>query len=194
MASLFDKLEAEAFRKGYAKRSKEAQKWFMQKTKNMGQVPMNKLLTDERVTKKQRPRVGDMFHFTYDPKHRKTLPYYDRFPLIIMVKKAPGGFYGLNLHYLPPKLRAIFLDRLTEVANNKKFDESTRLKINYDLIKGANKYRYFKPCFKHYLTEHVDSKIVKIDASEWDIAIFLPTENFAKAGTRKVWKDSKGMY
>jgi hypothetical protein len=194
MASLFDKLEAEAFRKGYAKRSKEAQKWFMQKTKNMGQVPMNKLLSDKRVTTKQRPRVGDMFHFTYDPKHRTTLPYYDRFPLIIMVKKAPGGFYGLNLHYLPPKLRAIFLDRLTEVANNKKFDESTRLKINYDLIKGANKYRYFKPCFKHYLTEHVDSKIVKVDASEWDIAIFLPTENFAKAGKRKVWKDSKGMY
>lgn len=194
MGSLFDKIEAEAFRKGYAKRSKEAQKWFLDKTKNMGQIPMNKLLTDKRVTQKQRPRVGDMFHFTYDPKHRTTLPYYDRFPLIIMVQKAPGGFYGLNLHYLPPKVRAIFLDKLTEVASNKKFDESTRLKINYNLIKGANKYKYFKPCFKHYLTEHVDSKIVKIDASEWDIAIFLPTENFAKARKNKVWKDSRGMY
>jgi hypothetical protein len=111
-----------------------------------------------------------------------------------MVDKAPGGFYGLNLHYLPLKQRAIFLDNLSAIANNKRYDETTRLKLSYALLKGASKFKYFAPCFKHYLTSQVDSKIMKVEASEWDIAIFLPTENFAKAKKSKVWKDSRSKW
>jgi len=191
--SLFDKLEAEAFRRGLTKRSDEAQKWFMQRAKTM-KLNMQTVIKDDRLVKKSRPRVGDMFMYHYDPKHRETLPYYDTFPLTIMVDKAPGGFYGLNLHYLPLKHRAIFLDKLSEIANNKKYDETTRLKLSYNLLKSAGKYKYFKPCFKHYLTKHIDSKIMKVEASEWDIAIFLPTERFQKAKKNKVWKDSRGKY
>jgi hypothetical protein len=194
MGSLFDKLESEAYRRGLQKRSKEAQDWFRSQLRGMKKINMHKMLKDDRLKLKQRPRVGDMFMYIYDPKHRKTLPYYDRFPLTIMVSKAPGGFYGLNLHYLPLKQRAMFLDRLTDIANNKKFDETTRLKLNYSLLKSAKKYKYFAPCFKHYLTSQIDSKIVKVEASEWDIAIFLPTENFAKKTKGFVWKQSKRKY
>jgi Fe-S oxidoreductase len=194
MGSLFDKLESEAYRRGLQKRSKEAQDWFKSQLRGMAQINMHKMLKDDRLKTKQRPRIGDMFMYIYDPKHRKTLPYYDRFPLTIMVSKAPGGFYGLNLHYLPLKQRAMFLDRLTDIANNKKFDETTRLKLNYSLLKSAKKYKYFAPCFKHYLTSQINSKIVKVEASEWDIAIFLPTENFAKKKKGFVWKQSKRKY
>jgi len=194
MGSLFDKLESEAYRRGLQKRSKEAQDWFRSQLRGMKKINMHKMLKDDRLKLKQRPRIGDMFMYIYDPKHRKTLPYYDRFPLTIMVSKAPGGFYGLNLHYLPLKQRAMFLDRLTDIANNKKFDETTRLKLNYSLLKSAKKYKYFAPCFKHYLTSQIDSKIVKVEASEWDIAIFLPTENFAKKTKGFVWKQSKRKY
>ncbi len=194
MATLFDKLELEAFRKGLTKRSKEAQDWFRKKVGSMNQINMHNMLKDDRLVRKQRPRVGDMFMYAYDPKHRKTLPYYDRFPLTIMVQKAPGGFYGLNLHYLPLKQRAIFLDKLTKIANNQKYDETTRLKLSYNLLKGAAKYKYFAPCFKHYLTEQIDSKIMKVEASEWDIAIFLPTESFAKKKKTFVWKESRSKW
>ena len=194
MGSLFDKLEAEAFRKGLPKRSKEASEWFRKRIMSMGKINMHTMLKDDRLVKKQRPRVGDMYQYAYDPKHRKTLPYYDRFPLTIMVDKAPGGFYGLNLHYLPLKQRAIFLDNLSAIANNKRYDETTRLKLSYALLKGASKFKYFAPCFKHYLTSQVDSKIMKVEASEWDIAIFLPTESFAKANKNKVWKDSRSKW
>jgi len=194
MGSLFDKLESEAYRAGITKRSKEASKWFRQQIQGMGQINMHKMLKDERLEQKKVPRIGDMFMYVYDPKGRKTLPYYDRFPLTIMVGKAPGGFYGLNLHYLPLKHRAIFLDRLSDIANNKKFDETTRIKLNYKLLKAASKYKYFAPCFKHYLTTHVDSKIMKVQASEWDIAIFLPTENFVRKSKNFVWNQSKRKY
>ena len=124
----------------------------------------------------------------------KTLPYYDTFPLTIVVAKAPGGFFGLNLHYLPPKIRAIFLDKLDDVVNNKKFDKTTRFKVTYKMLAATAKYKYFKPCFKHYLTKHVTSNVMKVSASEWNIAIFLETAAFRKKSTRVVWGDSRRMY
>ena len=64
--------------------------------------------------------------YFYDPKTKDTLPYYDRFPLTIMVGPAPKGFYGLNLHYLPLDIRARFLDSLLDTINNKRYDETTQ--------------------------------------------------------------------
>ena len=192
MASLFDKLESEAFRKGITARSKEAEKWFAKNVKKLGKLGPN-VLKDDRL-KKTRIRAGDMVMYTYDPKLKKTLPYYDTFPLAIIVGKAPGGFHALNLHYLPPKVRAIFLDKLNDVANNQKFDDSTKFKITYKLLKATANYKYFKPCYKHYLTPNVTSNVMKVNAAEWNIAIFLQTAAFRKKSTRYVWGQSRRMY
>ena len=193
MASLFDKLESEAFRKGLTARSKEAETWFKKNVKKLGKLGPN-ILKDERLTKVSPVRPGDMVMYTYNPKLRQTLPYYDTFPLTIVIGKAPGGFFGLNLHYLPPKIRAIFLDHLSATASNKKFNKTTRLKITYQMLKATKKYKYFKPCFKHYLSKHVNSRIMKVDAAEWNIAIFLQTAAFKKKTESFIWTRSRRQY
>jgi hypothetical protein len=132
-----------------------------------------------------------MYHFFYDPKTKEQLPYYDVFPLIFMVGKAENGFYGINLHYLPPQLRAKLMDALYDVVSDKRYDENTKLRLSYNLLQGAAKYRYFKPCFKHYLTKHVQSRFVEVLSTEWDIALFLPTERFRGANKQKIWSDSR---
>ena len=193
MASLFDKLESEAFRKGLVARSKEANNWFSKNVKKLG--PLGKrVLKDDRLVTRQSAKTGEMVMYTYNPKLKKTLPYYDTFPLTIVVGKAPDGFYGINLHYLPPKIRAIFLDNLNNIANNQKFNITTKFKITYNLLKATKNYKYFKPCFKHYLTEKVTSNIMKVNAAEWNIAIFLKTASFKKASASKVWADSRSKY
>ena len=192
MASLFDKLESEAFRKGIQARTKEAEVWFAKNVKKLGKLGPN-VLKDDRL-KKTSIRAGDMVMYTYDPKLKKTLPYYDTFPLAIIVGKAPGGFHALNLHYLPPKVRAIFLDKLNDVTNNQKFDDSTKFKITYKLLQSTKNYKYFAPCYKHYLTPNVTSSVMKVNAAEWNIAIFLQTANFKKASVGTVWADSKRAY
>jgi len=193
MASLFDKLESEAFRKGIQARSKEASVWFQKKAEELGPIG-RKILRDERLEKKTNTRAGDMCMFVYDPKLKKTLPYYDTFPLSIIVGPAKDGFYGINLHYLPPKVRAIFLDKLGDIVSNKKFNASTKFRITYNLLKATKNYKYFKPCFKHYLSQNVSSDIMKVNAAEWNIAIFLQTATFKKAGQGKVWSDSRKQY
>ena len=132
-----------------------------------------------------------MYHFQYEPKTAEKLPYYDRFPLIFMVGPAPGGFYGINLHYLPPQLRARLMDSLYEIKNNSRYDETTKLRISYEILNSSSKFKFFKPTFKHYLSSNVRSKFIEINSTEWDVALFLPTERFMKAKKTRVWADSR---
>jgi len=190
--SFFEKLQLQAFRAGLQPRSDESQKWFRNKLKNIWQVNRQKLLRDSALQRVARQRMGDMYMFFYDPKHKETLPYYDTFPLIIMVEKAPGGFYGLNMHYLPPVLRAKLFDGLAK--SDERYDENTRFRARYRLLQSVRKLKYFKPCFKHYLTKHVEGRISKVEAPEWEIALFMPTQRFKKATATQVYADSRKAY
>ena len=190
MAGLFQKLEFEAFRKGITPRSKESRAWFMNKAKNLN-VSRSKLMKEDPIELRSRPAVGKMYMYFYDPKHKETLPYYDRFPLIVMVGPAPKGFMGLNLHYLPLAIRAKFLDALLDTINNERYDESTRFRLSYEMLKCASKLKAFRPCLKRYLSSHVRSRLAMVPAPEWEIATFLPTADFEKASSSEVYKDSR---
>ena len=193
MAIVFDDLLAKGVRAGeIPARTDGARSWYRDKARTTRFTPDRLIKSDkERLTSKV--MVGRMYHFFYDPKHKKTSPYYDRFPLIFPFKKVRGGFLGINLHYLPLRLRAKLMDGLYGLTRDNKYDEDTRLRISYNILNGAAKYKYFKPCVKHYLTPHVKSRFLEVYAAEWDIALFLPTERFVGANKRAVHADSRKM-
>jgi hypothetical protein len=146
--------------------------------------------TDE-ARKVSSMEFGYMYAFRYDPKTKNDLPYYDTFPLIFPVRMDSDGFLGINFHYLPPVLRAKLMNALYSTLTNKKYDDTTKVKISYSILQSASKYRYFKPMLKKYLRSHVRSQFLEIQVNEWDIAIFLPTESFRKADTGRVWEESR---
>tara|TARA_B100000579_G_scaffold238903_1_gene195898 strand:- start:632 stop:1219 length:588 start_codon:yes stop_codon:yes gene_type:complete len=193
MSNLFQKLELEAFRKGITPRTEESMAWFRRRAYRIRRVNRNELMKDEPINLKAGIAGGGMFMYFYDPKTKDKLPYYDQFPLTVIVDKAPGGFYGLNLHYLNPILRAKLLDALLDTINNKKYDETTKFRLNYKLLKNASKFKHFQPCFKHYLLDHVRSRFGHVPAPEWEIAAFLPMAKWAKASPSQVYADSKRM-
>jgi hypothetical protein len=189
--SLFDKLRTELTSAGIEARSKDSQKWFTDRVRGIKRINEVSFLKDPNLVRKTRFFPGYMYHFTYDPKTKESLPFYDTFPLILAVAPAPGGFYGINLHYLKPLTRAIFLDKLMVIANKTEFDEKTRFKLNYSLLNGAKRFKEFAPCFKHYLTTNITSKLMMVPSQEWETAIFLPTEKFQGAKKNQVWVDSR---
>jgi len=83
------------------------------------------------------------------------------------------------------------MDALYQTANNDRYDETTKLKISYKILDGAARYKEFKPCIKRYLNSQVQSKFMYVFPSEWDIALFLPTERFVGASKSSVWADSR---
>lgn len=190
MASLFQNVKQDAFRAGITPRTKAATAWFRKKAQELRPVRRD-LLQDDEVRLRNRTAIGKMYMYFYDPKHKDTLPYYDRFPLTIIVDPAPNGFYGLNLHYLPVPIRARFLDALFQTLNNEKFDDSTRFRVSYSMLQSATKLKAFQPCFKRYLSAHVRSRFAMVQPSDWEIATFLPTADFEKANLSRVYRDSR---
>jgi len=193
MSNLFQNLELAAFKKGITPRSAESRAWFQKQAAKLGKVNRNQLMKEPELKLTSKQIRGGMFMFFYDPKGKDTLPYYDSFPLTIIVGPAPGGFTGLNLHYLPMVLRAKFLDALMDVTSDTAMDEGTKFNVKYNMLKSATSMKYFKPCFKRYLTSNVRSRFALVPAPEWEIATFLPTQDFQKSSKGSVYADSRRM-
>lgn len=167
--------------------------WLREQAQNIRQVnnPRNLLSQNDRMVTSV--SVGRMYLFMYDPKTKEDLPYYDRFPLIFPFQKVTGGFYGINMHYLPHILRARLMDALYSIVNNTATDDTTKLKLSYRLLNSSSKFRFFKPCVKHYLNSHVKSRFLWVPAQQWDTALFLPLERFVGANKQQVWRNSRRM-
>lgn len=192
--SIFKQISDQRIKAGIRSRTASSEEWFLDKVKGLGMPSRNQLLKDDALKKRNKPLVGDMVMYFYDPKTKDTLPYYDRFPLSIIVGPAPGGFYGLNLHYVNPVARARLVNELFKLAPKNLRDDSRLTKLRYDLLKGVKRYREFEPCFKHYLTSHVKSQIARVPMKDWETAIYLPIQQFKKKGARSVWADSRKIY
>ena len=98
---------------------------------------------------------GHLYMFEYKAKMR-WLPYYDRFPLVYVIKSNKNEFFGANLHYLPIKRRIMAVNKLLKY-NRIEFPRSAS--INTALT-----------CDGFYLDL----------ASVNGTAILLPTEDFVK--------------
>ena len=191
VAYVFDKILARGVRAGQIPaRTKTARTWFRNEASKVSTSP-TALMKEDRTQLRNKAAMGKMYFFFYDPKHKKTLPYYDRFPLIFKIKNVPGGFQGINMHYLPLPLRARLMDALYELSSNTRYNEDTRLKLTYSVLQGVSK--YYKPTFKMYLNDHVKSRFLEISSADWDMALFLPVERFEKSSKSKVWADSRKM-
>jgi len=135
-----------------------------------------------------RPSVGRLNLFGYNPKLRRTLPYYDIFPLVLPLEPITGGFMGMNFHYLPPLLRFKLLERMQATATDQRFDSKTKFDVTYDDVKNI---RIVKPTIKKYLYSHVQTGFLRINADEAAVAIYLPVQRFKKASEAQVYSDSR---
>ena len=166
----FDKISAQI------KTGNEPFTWYRNRIKELGTPSVPELLRSGKLNKTPHPKHLNMF--VYAPKYAKKLPYYDTFPLVMYLKSAEGGFYGLNFHYLPYALRA----RLLDAAGQDKLD-----------VSAVENSRLTKPTIKRYLYGYARSMYRKIDSDDNLTAIMLPVQRFKKASDSRVWGDSRKM-
>jgi hypothetical protein len=195
--SYLDKLKDAIRTNQVAARARAAGNWFRSivnrtKGKFSKETPQTILTRSESLT--TRSVLGKMYFYSYNPKWKDELPWYDTFPLVFPIERYTDGFLGLNFHYLAPKHRAILMDQLKAFANNKAYDETTKLKLTYNMLKGFSKIKRARPTVHRYLTSKVNSKFVLVNADEWEVALFLPVERFKKASKKKVWAHSGTMF
>lgn len=189
--NIFTRIVEEAREKDIRLGTQAARTWFRKKGNNIKNATPERMFSEKDSATTTRILPGYMYMFLYNAKWKDELPYWDKFPLIFPLEKYKDGFLGINLHYLDKRTRARLMDTLYEVLSNDKYDERTKLMINYQILKGLAKKGIIKAIIKRYLYSHVESRFIKIPANEWDIALFLPTARFQKASEQEVWADSK---
>ena len=171
MASVFDDI-----RKAAGNRDKSIN-WYRTKIRDLGnRISASKLLRGGKV--RTRPRMNELQMFFYDPKFKRELPYYDRFPLVLPIESYRDGFLGINFHYLPQPLRIQLLERLD--ARNFEGDYSSLKRI-----------KLIKPCIKRYLTSKFKSGFLRLDETDYLPAVLMPVAQFQKASESRIFADSR---
>lgn len=186
--NLIDKVRAQISNKPLAQGA--AMKWFQSKIKSLGGMTRGEILADKK-RKKSNFLDGSMYFFVYSAKYADVLPYWDKFPLVFPIEFTENGFYGLNFHYLDYRTRLSLLTKLYDLATSTTLSNNTKMRLSYNILVTSAKYKEFKPCIKRYLFTNILSSPVRIGAPDWETVLFLPVDDFQKAGKTKVWNNSK---
>ena len=171
MATIFDRIRADVGDK------EKSLTWYRRKVSELqSRISAGRLMREGKILKT--PGFNQLNFFRYNPKTKAILPYYDVFPLVMPIDSAPGGFLGINFHYLPIPMRM----RLLETLSKRKFAGDYRKLKNIKLV---------KPCIKHYLRSQFASGFYRLEEIDYAPAIFMPVQSFKKAGMTAAHRDSR---
>lgn len=122
--------------------------------------------------------IGQMFFFLYKAE-TKNLPYWDMFPVTIIVGVSEEHFTGLNLHYLPPKLRLVVLKSLIDIDGAKNVSPTKKLAGRATLLERIRKDKLFEQCIKKYRRDRQQSALLRIQPNEWITVAYLNLQKWA---------------
>lgn len=172
---------------------KRSKKWYDEQLSIMkrGGITPNKVLSGSGGSHVTKIVPGNLYFFSYYPKMAEKLPYYDLFPLVFPFKSVPGGFYGLNMHYLGYNERFALFKKLIEI-NGSKIDHTLKIKKSWGLVNQMSKYApSAEACVKHYLYSQIKSPFVLVEPHDWTTAMMMPVERFVGASKESVWNESR---
>jgi len=168
-------------------------KWFKDTiNKNVDNSEINQLrqliITDPSRRSANRYFLGKLYFFFYNqPEYESTLPFYDTFPLLLLMRRTKNHIFGVNLHYIPPKRRLSMFIELLKYTTDSQLRQGTRIILPYEKMKRDKRWRIFKSCFRQYKINRIQGNVINISAPDWPIAVNLPVERFKKQGKRAIW-------
>jgi len=161
-----------------AKQAKKSAAWFKKKVGESA----------KGFKKKAVLKPGKMYTFGYDAKLKAILPYWDKFPLIVVLDTYKDGFLGLNFHYLSPIDRQKFFTKILKFSNQKgdpmDFTDKARFNISWDAVRNI---KHADKMIHKYLYGHVRTSLLEAPPNEWENVIFLPYQKFVGASAKSVW-------
>jgi hypothetical protein len=160
----------------------------------MGKLPSEvtaliDIVTDEdheSVKKGSQLKLGNLYLYVYDAKHKSTLPVWDKLPLVILLG-VPHGKYitGINMHYIPYLKRIQLMNQIQATKGRIKYDDIAKAWQKAKVPKA-----YLALALRKYLVSHIKSNIKIFEDKEDQMMIVknvLPM--FEKQNMNKVYQD-----
>ena len=155
--------------------------WYKEQMRSIKKNKFNKyaFIAQGKQETVRRLEIGKLYLMEYIPKYSgvgelvpqsSELGVWDRYPLILPCDVAPNGFYALNLHYLPIKMRAWLLDQLMGTANI----PANKLRVNWQILKRFSLNQYGQYATHRYLLNHITSPFRMVKIEDYPKVIMLP--------------------
>ena len=135
-------------------------------------------------------RGGNMYFYSYEPKTKMEIPFYDMFPVTVAMQPVKGGFIGLNLHYLNFYNRAVFLNYLIDFADSINWHELSMSKMLFEytnIKKSENSAKHLRGSIKRYYFRNFQSPALRVESKDWKVIPFLPIDRFVKLTRQEVF-------
>ncbi|QZI90530.1 hypothetical protein MYOV003v1_p0206 [Vibrio phage 207E48.1] len=181
----------------------QAHKWFMSrvsKDTNLKANRVHKELKENKVRNvMDKGLIGRMFLFQYDAKMKDELPVWDSNPLVFFFNAHVGNginngekgvvyLHGINMHYLPPKLRLMLFTQLIKLRNDSALREKTRLKMSWQLLKKLGASHLAEHCVKTYRADHIRSQLAEVMPQDWIIVLSMQLATWHNGTKRTAWQ------
>lgn len=128
--------------------------------------------------------------FFYTFRYQAAAKTYDRFPLVLVLKRDKTGILGLNFHYLPLVWRFALFEALMPVIAPLPVTHLSRILMTYQRFSTNAKYWYWESTVKRYAFSRVQSQSVFIAPVEWAAALAYPSDFFVHTTVNTVWAKS----
>ena len=131
---------------------------------------------------------GSMYLFSYNPLTKQKMSYYDTFPLVLVTNVTDTKFFGVNLHYVPPRQRLFLIGKILRNFNPRMEDSFKGIDFGYLNTKEGS--AIVRPCYRSYFDQRISSiNIMSIGPEDWMTAARMPLERFRKVSRESVWGD-----
>lgn len=200
MNKILDQIKStiSGIRKGTVKEkpSQSSINWFSKKLQNIKNITKGKVNPQSETTKKsiindklaikafKYKKSGYIYFFNYQPPNANKLPFYDRFPLVLSMGFRGSNLIGINLHYLPIRIRLYVMYKIVKSISTLQ-KENSRIRVN-ELLTSRVIRKYIMALGEEYSSTGIRSKIKLVIPEEFMIMAFLPAEKFAKKQTPQV--------
>lgn len=158
--------------------SKKSKSWFRKEITAFARKKFNRnrFIIGDSDDIKKRIQIGRLYMFRYAAKGAGTLPVWDEYPLVLPFSPTAGGFIGINLHYLPYKVRAWLLHKLLKVNETKQggYDPKKKMRVSWEILNGFSRYDVTGQATHQYLYSQMASPFKLISTDDYQYAIMLP--------------------
>lgn len=149
------------------------EKWFDEVYVSRSKKPVEPTLGQKMIP-------GKCFGFLYDPKFHKQLDFYDNFPIIICLGHLENdNAFGINLSYIPPKVRAKVMDKITKIFRTRyisrnqqmiekgMYSSQSIIPFTYDVAKKILAGSGFEFALRSYIYDRIHMRPLVISYEDW---------------------------
>lgn len=136
------------------------------------------------LNNRKAPPLCDLVLYKYNAAVGNTNGYWDKFPLVLIVRPLEDHFFGFNLHYLDHDNRAKIMNTLTHLHTQTRGDKKQLFKRIYPFLDGLVKIGIYNFAYKNYLYNRLESKFIVINPKYYDLVSVLPIARFKGNNTQ----------